>query len=148
MRARSIELETFKMISKILAGTDTSAAATQAVDQAALLAEAHDAELVVLYVRPPLDARQVFDPVRIVDPTTYLDGLARRHDTVKIRTREEPGDPAETICDVAEEEGVDVIVVGNRGTHGRRRWFLGSVPNAVVQHAPCSVMIVDTRSSQ
>jgi nucleotide-binding universal stress UspA family protein len=136
------------MISKILAGTDTSAAATLAVDEATALAKAHDAELVVLYVRPPLDARQVFDPGGIVDPTAYLDALARRHDRIKLRTREESGDPAETICDVAEEEEADVIVVGNRGTHGRRRWFLGSVPNAVVQHAPCSVMIVDTRSAQ
>lgn len=136
------------MISKILVGTDTSAAATHAVDEAAVLAQANDAELVVLYVRPPLDARQVFDPGRMIDPTSYLDDVARRHEAIKVRTLEESGDPAETICDVAEEEGADVIVVGNRGTHGRRRWFLGSVPNAVVQHAPCSVMIVDTRSSQ
>jgi len=136
------------MISKIVAGTDTSAAATLAVDEAAALAKAHDAELVVLYVRPPLDARQVFDPGSIADPAAYLDALARRHDTIKLRTREESGDPAETLCDVAEGEDADVIVVGNRGTHGRRRWFLGSVPNAVVQHAPCSVMIVDTRSAQ
>lgn len=136
------------MIRSILVGTDISAAATVAVEEAGALARAHDAELVVLYVRPPVDARDVFDPGHIPDVDRYLDDLGHRLSGVKIRTRQEAGDPAETICDVAEQENVDVIVVGNRGTHGRRRWFLGSVPNAVVQHSPCSVFIVDTRPAQ
>jgi nucleotide-binding universal stress UspA family protein len=136
------------MIRSILVGTDTSAAATIAVDEAAALARAHDAELLVLYVRPPVDAREVFDPAGVPDAGRHLDELSQRLSGVKVRTRQEGGDPAETICDVAEKEGIDVIVVGNRGTRGRRRWFLGSVPNAVVQHSPCSVFIVDTREAQ
>lgn len=136
------------MIRSILVGTDTSAAAAVAVEEAGSLARAQDAELVVLYVRPPLDAREVFDPADVPDVERHLDGLRSQLSSVKFRTRQENGDPAETICDVAAEEGVDVIVIGNRGTHGRRRWFLGSVPNAVVQHSPCSVLIVDTRTAQ
>lgn len=136
------------MIQKIVVGTDTSAAADMAVTEAADLARAHDAELVVLYVRPPVDAREVFDPGKLPDPAGYLERIAGRFTDVKTRTRIEAGDPAETICDVAEEEDADTIIVGNRGTHGRRRWFLGSVPNGVVQHAPCSVFVVDTRSLQ
>ncbi|HXF36244.1 MAG TPA: universal stress protein [Actinomycetota bacterium] len=136
------------MIQKLLVGTDTSAAADLAVETAAALAGAREAELLVLYVRPPLDAREVFDPGKVPDPEAYLARMPSRFPAVKVRTRAEAGDPAETICQVADEEGVDVIVVGNRGTHGRRRWFLGSVPNAVVQHAPCSVFIVDTRRAQ
>ncbi len=136
------------MMQKILVGTDTSASADLAVEAAAELARAHDAELVVLYVKPPLDAREVFDPRKLPDASRYLEAMAARFDGVKVRTRLETGDPAEAVCDVAEGEGVDTIVVGNRGTHGRKRWFLGSVPNAVVQHAPCSVFIVDTRSAQ
>ncbi len=132
----------------IIAATDGSAAATVAVGKAAALAEAQDAELVVLYVRPPLDSREVFRPATIPDLSTYLEDVRARLSNLKVRTREEAGDPAETICDVAEQEGADVIVVGNRGTQGKRRWFLGSVPNAVVQHAPCSVYIVDTRRAQ
>jgi nucleotide-binding universal stress UspA family protein len=136
------------MVQKILVGTDTSAAADLAVEAAADLARAHDAELVVLYVRPPLDAREVFDPGKLPDPDGYLARMPSRFPDVKLQTRAASGDPAETICDVAEDEDVDTIVVGNRGTHGKRRWFLGSVPNAVVQHAPCSVFIVDTRRAQ
>lgn len=133
---------------KILVGTDTSASAELAVTAAAELAKAHDAELLVLYVKPPLDAREVFDPGKLPDPSGYLARLGERFPDVKVRTREEVGDPAETICDVAEQDGAHVIVVGNRGTHGKKRWFLGSVPNAIVQHAPCSVYIVDTRAAQ
>lgn len=136
------------MIRSILVGTDTSAAATMAVDEAGLLARTHDAELVVLYVRPPVDARQVFDPAAVPDVDGHFEGLSARLEGLRFRTRRESGDAAATICDVAEEEGVDVIVVGNRGVHGRRRWLLGSVPNAVLQHSPCSVFVVDTREAQ
>lgn len=136
------------MMRTVLVGTDTSPAATLAVEQAGALARAHHAELVVLYVRPPVDARDIFDPSALPDVDAYLDEVAGRLDGVKVRSRQEAGDPAETICDVADEEGADVIVVGNRGTRGRRRWFLGSVPNAVVQHSPCSVFVVDTREAQ
>jgi nucleotide-binding universal stress UspA family protein len=133
---------------KILVGTDASDSADLAVEAAARLAAAQDAELLVLYVRPPLDAREVFDPAQMPNADAYMTAIRERYNDVKVRGRVESGDPAETICDVAEEEGADVIVVGNRGTHGKRRWFLGSVPNAVVQHAPTSVYIVDTRSAQ
>jgi nucleotide-binding universal stress UspA family protein len=136
------------MMQKILVGTDTSASADLAVQAAADLAKAHDAELLVLYVRPSLDAREVFDPHKLPDPAAYLERMRGRFTDVKVRTRMAPGDPSETICEVAEEEAADTIVVGNRGTHGHKRWFLGSVPNAVVQHAPCSVYIVDTRAAQ
>ncbi|MFL5768293.1 MAG: universal stress protein [Actinomycetota bacterium] len=58
------------------------------------------------------------------------------------------GDPVEVLCSVAEAEGADVIVVGNRGTHDKRRRYLRSVPNGVVHCAPCSVFVVDTRKAQ
>jgi ubiquinone biosynthesis protein len=133
---------------KILVGTDTSAAADLAVEAAVGLARAQDAELLVLYVKPPLDAREVFDPKAMPDPEVYLSRITERFPDVKTRTLSEAGDAAETICDVAEHEDADVIVVGNRGVHGKKRWFLGSVPLGVATHSPCSVYIVDTRSAQ
>ena len=54
------------------------------------------------------------------------------------------GDPAEAILDVAEEQDADLIVVGSKGMHGSRRFLLGSVPDKVSHHAPCSVLIVRT----
>ena len=52
------------------------------------------------------------------------------------------GDPADAILDVAEERGADLIVVGNKGMTGAKRFLLGSVPNKVSHHAPCSVLII------
>ena len=54
------------------------------------------------------------------------------------------GDAADAILDVAEEQGSDLIVVGNKGMTGATRFLLGSVPNKVSHHAPCSVLIVRT----
>lgn len=61
---------------------------------------------------------------------------------VNIHARQ--GDPADAILDVAEEQNADVVIVGNRGMTGAKRFLLGSVPDKVSHHAPCSVLIVRT----
>lgn len=132
----------------ILVGTDTSAAADLAVEDAARLARDRGAELLVLYVKPDRDARAVVDPGRAADPHAHLQRLAARFPGVTASARIEHGDPAERICDVAEEVRADAIVLGNRGTHGSRWRVRESVPNLVLRHAPCSVHIVDTRKAQ
>ena len=63
---------------------------------------------------------------------------------VEVETFAREGDPADAILDVAEERDADLIVVGNKGMTGARRFLLGSVPNKVSHHAPCSVLIVRT----
>ncbi len=137
------------MITKVLVGTDTSASADLAVQLAADLARAHDAELLVLYVRPASEANEALDPRKPPDPEDYLAGMTERFPSVRVlRSWSLPGDPAERICEVAAEERVDAIVVGNRGVHGTRWRVRESVPTMVVRHAPCSVFIVDTRKAQ
>ncbi len=53
-------------------------------------------------------------------------------------------DPAEALIAVAEEQDADLLVVGSKGMRGASRFLLGSVPNKVSHHAPCSVLIVRT----
>ena len=132
----------------ILVGTDTSAAADLAVEDAARLARDRDAELLVLYVKPERDVRAVVDPDRAADPRAHLQRLASRFPGLRATTRIEDGDPASRICDVAAEVRADTIVLGNRGTHGSRWRVRESVPNLVLRHAPCNVYIVDTRKAQ
>jgi nucleotide-binding universal stress UspA family protein len=132
----------------ILVGTDTTAAADLAVADAAQLAAARGAELVLLYVRPNGDTHLAVDPNRAADPARHLTQLATRYPGLVTRTRVEAGDPAERIVAVAEEEAADTIVVGNRGTQGSWWRVRDSVPNLVLRHAPCSVLIVDTRKAQ
>jgi nucleotide-binding universal stress UspA family protein len=132
----------------IISGTDTSAAADLAVDDAARLARDRGAELIVLYVERDRDVERAIDPARAADPDRHLAKLAARYPGLRVRTRVEHGDPAEKLVEVAAETGADTIVVGNRGTHGTWWRVRDSIPNLVLRHAPCSVLIVDTRRAQ
>jgi len=53
------------------------------------------------------------------------------------------GDPVDAILDFAYDANADLVVVGNRGMTGNRR-FLGSVPNSIAHDASCAVLIVAT----
>jgi nucleotide-binding universal stress UspA family protein len=72
----------------------------------------------------------------------FLDGLVAERPKVKSSTRVELGEPSESICEVATQLGVDLIVVGARGLGAGRRFLLGSVSDRVVHHAHCPVLVV------
>jgi len=50
--------------------------------------------------------------------------------------------PSIEICKVAKETGASLIVLGSHGRTGILRRLLGSVAEATVRHAPCSVFVV------
>ena len=50
--------------------------------------------------------------------------------------------PSRAIAARAEEGGPDLVVMGGHGRRGLRRWILGSVAEATVRHAPCSVLVI------
>jgi nucleotide-binding universal stress UspA family protein len=54
------------------------------------------------------------------------------------------GDPASAILDVAEEVNADLVVVGNRGMEGGKRFLLGGVRMKVSDHCPRHLLIVHT----
>lgn len=60
----------------------------------------------------------------------------------KVATRVVRGAPAPSIVLEAEEWKADLIIVGSHGYGFWERMLLGSVSNAVVHHAPCSVLVV------
>jgi nucleotide-binding universal stress UspA family protein len=62
--------------------------------------------------------------------------------TLKISSEIIQGPPRQVIVDEAESWGADLIVMGSRGLGAWNRLLLGSVSNAVVHHAKCSVEIV------
>lgn len=63
---------------------------------------------------------------------------------VPVTTVIRDGDPASVILDVAEEQKSDLIIVGNKGMTGTRRFLLSSVPSKVAHHSECAVLIVKT----
>ncbi len=62
--------------------------------------------------------------------------------TAEVEPRIELGDAGHIICRLAEDLGVDVVVVGSRGRGAIRRALMGSVSTHVVHNAPCPVLVV------
>jgi nucleotide-binding universal stress UspA family protein len=124
----------------IVVGTDGSDTATQAVRQAIGLARSVGAriELVSAY-EPVTDPRLNAETTNVPEDLHWM--VNPRED---VETFARQGDPADAILDVAEERGSDLIVIGNKGMTGAKRFLLGSVPNKVSHHAPCSVLIIRT----
>lgn len=144
------------MFKVIVTGTDGSETATRAVRAATALAAMHHADLhiaSVVQVTPPMSAvggefalggewATAADDAAKVTVRTAADLAANAG--VRAFTHTPTGDPAASIIRIAEEVDADLIVVGNRGMKGVSRFVLGSVPNRIAHHAPCSVHIVRT----
>jgi nucleotide-binding universal stress UspA family protein len=54
------------------------------------------------------------------------------------------GDPADALLSLCEQVHADLLVIGNRGMQGARRFLLGSVSSRCAHHAVCSTLIVQT----
>ena len=147
------------MFRSILVGTDGSDTAHSALLRAVDLAAGLRARLAIVSAYEPVsdprlrgeraiapgDAQWAINPHE--DVLTLLE-RARAEATgagvASVETFARQGDAADAILDVAEEQRCDLIVVGNKGMTGAKRFLLGSVPNKVSHHAPCSVLIVRT----
>lgn len=70
---------------------------------------------------------------------------AKLNKTVAIDGQVAPGSPRVVILDEAEDWGADLIIVGSHGYRAWERFLLGSVSQAVVSHAKCSVEVVRCR---
>ena len=146
------------MFARIVVGTDGSNTASEAVRQAVELASKYGSKLDVVSafepvpsgrlrdeaVEAPEDIQHQINPHEDVEATLGAAGEVAKGAGVKFETFARQGDPADAILDVAEENKADLIVVGNKGMTGAKRFLLGSVPNKVSHHAPCSVLIVQT----
>ena len=146
------------MFASIVVGTDGSETAREAVRQATALAKTLGSSVHLVSAYEPVPDSRLREERQEVpedlqwmvnpreDVTTTLDEAAEelKETGIEIQTHAREGDPADAILDVAEEQKADLIVVGNKGMTGAKRFLLGSVPNKVSHHAPCSVMIIRT----
>jgi nucleotide-binding universal stress UspA family protein len=147
------------VFASILVGTDGSDTATTAVRYAIDLARELGARLqIVSAYEPVADQRLRNERVEVPEDLQWMmnphENVMAMLEDVKqdaeaagvrqVETFARQGDAADAILDVAEEQRSDLIVVGNKGMTGAKRFLLGSVPNKVSHHAPCSVLIVRT----
>lgn len=143
------------MFKKILTAIDGSDPAKHALRFAAELAEENEAELVVLAVIPQLHAYFTedveLDYVQLQEELQKSYGdmlqknveeLGRDHGDLKVTKLLENGNPSKIIVEAAGELGVDLIVLGNKGTGGIISWMLGSTSRSVVEACTVPVLVV------
>ena len=146
------------MFSRIVVGTDGSETAKQAVLEATELAKQTGAALDIVSAYDPVPAARLREerleaPADIehtvtesedVDATLAEAAKDAQDGGVNVNTHARQGEPADVILDLADDLKADLIVVGNKGMTGAKRFLLGSVPNKVSHHAPSSVLIIRT----
>lgn len=135
----------------LLLATDLSADGLDVGERAVAMAKQHDAKLTLLHVVDyvPLDLSNdmmLAEPVDVdnqlvEDARTNLDRLAGELGVAYADHLVTLGSTGAEIRRVAEEKGVDLIIVGSHGRHGLSL-LLGSTANAVLHGAPCDVLAV------
>ena len=143
-------------IERILVPLDGSAFAKQALCQAQTLAKATGATLHLLTVVAPIaypyglaytPSSTAFAPG---DDTIFNNtetalkavGGAVQAAGVTCKTTVLRGDPASVICDVVNENQIDVVVISTHGRTGFKRWVYGSVANQVLHGVNCPVLVL------
>jgi len=145
------------MFKKILAPIDGSETAWKALEQAKVLAENFDGELLVMYVVEPYSGNIVpltphWDSATLYQVNSALEEagekvlemakkkLSRYSNHVEYIL--EVGHPSERIVSKVKSSGCDAVVIGSRGLGGVTDFLLGSVSSSVVQYSPVPVLIV------
>ena len=140
------------MYSKILVATDGSEQNHQAVLEAIGLAKSEKAELHCLYIVDTIAFASL--PMDVTWENVYnvlyqegkeaieLVKKQAKKDGVKFFSSVLEGNPAVEIVKYAQENSVDLIVVGTLGRGGLSRFLLGSTAEKVIRTAPCPVMVV------
>ena len=139
------------MYKKILVPTDGSEFAKKAERHALFLSKVSGAEIIAVSVTEnnfvnglPLDD-EIYQLNQILKERSEenLDEFDKlNEDNLKITHVIREGSPARVILEVAQEEAVDLIVMGSSGKSGFDRFIMGSVADKVVNSAKCAVLVV------
>ncbi len=109
-----------------------------AAEPFAVSAEYYNEMTQVLSEQAKQSVKQAETAIRSLFPGSLLDVTAEVLD----------GSPQRVIVETAQEWGADLIVVGSHGYGFWSRTLLGSISNSVVNHAPCSVLVVRTAAAE
>lgn len=145
--------------SHIVVGSDGSVTAERAVAQAAKLAVADDARLVIVTAYAASDTGTGgMDPDSVPEDIRYTltdrvqaeelgvsgRAVALEQGAKGVIVQAIEGDPAQALLDAAKEYDAGLIVVGSRGLSSHAHFILGSVAATVAHHAPCDVLVAHT----
>jgi nucleotide-binding universal stress UspA family protein len=139
------------MYKKILVPTDGSEFAKKAEKHALFLSKVSGAEIVAVSVTEnnfvnglPLDDEvyQLNEILKERSEENLKEFDELNDDDLKITHVIREGSPARVILEVAQEEDIDLIVMGSSGKSGFDRFIMGSVADKVVNSAKCAVLVV------
>jgi nucleotide-binding universal stress UspA family protein len=148
-----------KFIKKILWTTDFSDEAQEALLYANSFAKTFNAEIVALHVVPDIspvlyDAALVVKgelekrAVYVKEQTQKKFDALKKAKNLKFETLIKEGNAAKKIIDTAEEEKVDLIVLGRRGLSAIEKLFIGSVANQVLRSSPVPVLLTKKKAGK
>lgn len=144
---------------KILVAIDGSETSVKAAEKAVDIAKLYGCELVFVAVVDvnmdlgqygvftakylPIDHKELID-AKNKQGINMLNDVVAKLDINGLKTEKHvlAGNPFEKIIDFAEDNKVDLIVMGRRGLSRVERFFMGSVTQRVLAHAPCSVLVI------
>ena len=134
------------VIRKILVAVDGSETSSKAAENASELAEKYGADLIALYIVPPnIKSSEIFDLAKqygqkIVDEVKHEASAKKLN--VQTEVLWDVGSVTKAIVEYAENNNVNLIVLGTRGISGIKRMLLGSTASGVVTYSHCPVMVV------
>ncbi|BEQ14396.1 universal stress protein [Desulfoferula mesophila] len=139
----------------IIAATDFSEMAEEALRQALSLAQQHQARLLLVHVLPPLVTPNPLLDEFVVNQTTLTlrqslkdscqaaleERRQKAASQLNLETRLLEGDPTRELVRLAKEERADLLVMGSTGVTGLAETVFGSTAQKMVRKAPCSVLV-------
>ena len=139
------------MYKRILVPTDGSELTKKAQKQALFLAKVSGAEIVAVSVTE----NDFVNELPLDDEVYQLNQILKEQSEENLKEFDElneydieithvirEGSPAKVILEVAEDEEIDLIVMGSSGKSGFDRFITGSVAEKVVNSAKCAVLVV------
>lgn len=144
--------ESFKGIHKIICGVDFSPSSKHALAKALSMAKTFSAKLIVLHVIHDPNFEAIGVPVKIEEEkleaykkqkAEELETFVQEFDTNNVNIEKYVlwGGPSHEILDYAEDENVDLIVLGEKGNDHLKRIVLGGTAERVMRAAPCSMLV-------
>jgi universal stress protein A len=145
------------LYTKLLLAIDFASQTETLCQHAVKMAEIHSAPLALVHVVEPVVSDSAFDtlpplPVDFDDllvsqARKRLDELAARYGIAQENVFLEIGVTKREILRVAEEQEIDLIMLGSHGRHGVEL-LLGSTANAVLHHANCDVLAIRLKANK
>jgi len=137
----------YPRLQRLLVPLDFSGKSRQALRYAVPMAQKFSGRIHLVHVLPPLSKAELADLPRLKhlaikrlgEMSALLPARVRAGNAVLL------GDPAEQILQIAERNGIDLIVLTTKGRTGLKRVLVGSTAEHIMRHAPCPVFSVRRR---